>query len=582
MAQLCVYWRFNEVQAGKVLDASGNNNFGLLNESSNVSIKALGVNQPMSDEDEWGEKVQMGHSLIGEIVCNEIHHDETVSSATVELYVSRVSSVDINDSSSTFLALNGSACMSLTKQAEIVVEIDGVQHVTSKRLVLNEWTHVALVLTSSKGELFVNSSPILSIENERPVDQTWSLTLGSNITEITEVRIWSCARTEAEIRQYISVCLPRAAPVSRWKGMRINMKPDASSRSWAKPIPDEAIVPSTRTRRIFEEPVFTETKEASPKKETPQPLESVEDVSETSPQKVTSTEIDVKNEGIQPVEAVVQIPDESQPELIEPQATLVARTSTSVEVPLLIPSALPDALAFFDSLLESAILGRGLEFDKRKLESIVRGFSSFIRSQYRIGPYLAPMPPEALLVRLKIATTYLGLTNVLNNTSAWGTLVALRLPLLREHIPLVLMRSMEECKIRGDQVSVSMLTRALKNDYGTDFTPEQLDQVGRYLALSVSGTRTSVTCPFCANKLRDPLQTSCSDGCGTRFAVCYITGNVVAFDDCARCRVCSTSFSVKLTGAMSSGRGNVPTNIKMSFPPACYVCGCLGSLVPIA
>ena len=359
--------------------------------------------------------------------------------------------------------------------------------------------------------------------------------------------------------------------------MRINIKPDASSRSWTKPIPDSIVVPSAKSRRVSDEPALSEIEISNKEK-----VLVDESAPLAEPEKIEVAQENVLPQSPKPIEQVAFVEHPPKQPLVVPKIEDQVKGVVNT-TPMLVPSALADALTFFDKTLEGVIFNGDLVFDRAQLEGIVSAISSYMRSEYRIGPYLAPMPPEALLSRLKIAATYLGLLSVLSNSkNHWVSNVALRLPLLTEHIPIVLMRCIEEAKVRNDPVSQSMLAKALIRDYGSFLSPEQVEAYGRYIGFNSTGDpRTQLLCPFCHTKLRDPIQSSCLDGCGTQYAVCYVTGSVVPLEDCARCRLCSTVISVK-QASIGTKRGSVPNMVKMTVPPACVVCGCFGSLVPLA
>jgi hypothetical protein len=253
-------------------------------------------------------------------------------------------------------------------------------------------------------------------------------------------------------------------------------------------------------------------------------------------------------------------------------------------VPMVVPDGVPEAMAFFDKLLESAILHKTfLSYDASELTGIIRVVSSFIRSKFRLGPFLCPMPPEDVLSRLQVACSYMGLVNIMSSRhkSMWGSLPALRLPLLRDQIKGLLFFCVEEAKTRNDAMTVVALTRVVIREFGNSLTPAQIETIKRDLdAYGNSSQAAGVTCPFCKSPLFDPLQAACTQGCGSRFAVCYVTGAIAAADECAHCKICGTTIAV---GPIENQRRhrNIPTNSVMEFPKVCSVCGCYGSLVPL-
>ena len=585
MDSLISYWRFNDVQAGKVFDSSGRNNVGTLASDASVSPKPLHAGNPISDEDEWGEKVPLGHSVTGEIFCGDLQLPSESDSITAELYVRRLGSTD-NGNVVPFVSLNGRVSLSLTDQSDILVDADGAQRSTGKRLVIKEWTHIAVVASGQTLRFYLGGTEIFTQNVDLPlVSGPCSISIGAKVAEITEVRVWSCARSEAELRQYMTTSLPRPAGASKWKGLRINQQADASWRSWSKQIPQGASVPVNQTRRVFEKSlsgprsILDENVEipinvaVEPVIEEPRPVQS------PKPQ-IASPNSQEEVEAPKPAALVaepVQVPKTVE---APKQSTTVPEIQTPPNRdPILVPVQLPEALKLFDNLLEKAILNRGFALDKSELLSILQAISGYVRSQYRVGPYLAPMPPEDVLMRLRICVTYLGLINVFSCDSAWGSLAALRLPLLSEHIPAMLFSCIEEARRKNQQGSLSALARILIRECGQSLTAEQVDHIRAYL--SVTFSQTEIACPFCTTKLRDPLQTACSDGCGTKFAVCSFSGRIAPADDCAKCRICCTTVSVKPI-SLPRSHGNVPTNVSVELPKACFMCGCMGSLVPLS
>ena len=65
MEQLSLYWRFIESQGTRVLDSSPWNSIGLLQPGARILTESLKPGQPISDEDDWGEKVPLGHAITG-------------------------------------------------------------------------------------------------------------------------------------------------------------------------------------------------------------------------------------------------------------------------------------------------------------------------------------------------------------------------------------------------------------------------------------------------------------------------------------------------------------------------------------
>jgi hypothetical protein len=599
METLAAYWRFNEVQAGKVLDASGHGNNAHLGDQSNISPKPLQPNTPISDEDEWGEKVQLGHSVFGDVGSDQVNFIEP-GNRTFELYVRRLDA-DPETARNPFLSLNDIISLRVSQLSNLEVDVEGRRMVLDKRLVIKEWTHVAVVVEDSGLTILADGVPAGSAKLETSIsDDSCAISVGGKGFEITEVRIWSSARSESDIKQYMKVALPRQAPVSKWKGLRINLQADASSKAWSKQIPEAASVPVNRTRRVFEEKapsipsrVEVDENESRERNKTPElsaelpkssgPFNYHPDA-EKEPDRIAPPPREVSSSVLsdRPVPAVEQTVEKyySRAKTSAPMASVESKIEVKVqETPILVPVSLPEALSLFDSLLERGILNRGFDFDRSELLRIVQAISSYVRSQYRLGPYLAPMPPEDILTRLRIVASYLAVISVLSNDSPWGSLPALRLSLLREHIPEMLSRCISEATNRNDHACAAMLARTFLTEFGTSISYEQAEGIKKHLTTNIAAL--AVTCPFCSMQLKDPLQAGCIGGCGTKYALCFLTGNIVPRDDCAKCQICSTVVSVRSQIFKGRYRGNVPTNISLTMPKACFVCGCIDSLSPL-
>ena len=571
MENLVLYWRFNGIQAGKVLDASGQGHTGALSEVSDITRESLKANEPIAEEDEWGEKVQLGRALVGPAVSDELTLELFETQLTAELWVKALDSSAGSDITEV-LGLGDGLSLRMRDDFSLVLVADEQTIEASHIVVPDLWTHVTLVVADRQVKLLVDGNPVLEAI---PVDSSklsgpFSLRVGSLITLTTEVRLWTVARSDEQIRDQMTVPLHRSAPASKWRGLKINIQEPANPPPIAsKPLPDASNAPR-KTRRVTDDPVPVE------QFVTPEPPQKPETLKLPQPQLASPR---VSSPVIQTEPTV---PTNISPPLIEsqPAPIIISDPVTGSTLPpnLIVPQAVPDAVSFFDNLLEAAISKRqNLDFNHEDLSRIVMVISSYCRSQFRLGPYLAPMPPDELLSRLRVASSYLGLANVMRSDNAWGSLPCLRLPLLKQHISELIVRCIQEGKQRNDSVSVHALSRVLMKDFGHMLDQHLIEALQRDLTFPVN-TSSAVKCPFCAVPLQDPLQTDCSRGCKTRFAVCYRSGSIVPADECAKCKICCTV--VSLGDSLRSHGKSVPSNLKLEIPHACWVCGCYGSLSP--
>lgn len=584
MENLLLYWRFNGVQAGRVLDSSGNNNSGSLSNDSHIGSQSLRTNEPVSDEDEWGERIQLGHALVGSAVCEGLDNPPMMNSATLEAWFR-----PMNTSDRLLVEMGGLLKLSLTDKGELCIESGRKTLTHAINASPNAWVHVAICLENSKVSLFANGLPGVQIALDAQIssESILPLRIGAPALETTEVRLWTVVRTPDEIRQYMRTPLPRVAPVSKWRGLKINVQPKASPDAVVKPIETSVVKVKAplKSRRVAEDTPAEPVVLSQQANEINVDLKDTVQANIPATEPVISTPVRTEVSGDKPVGQVIMRPEQS---IASPEQVKSGNQNNAPfppkNVPMIVPDGVSEAMAFFDKLLESAILNKAfLSYDASELNGIIRVVSSFIRSKFRLGPFLCPMPPEDVLSRLQVACSYMALVNVMSSRhkSMWGSLAALRLPLLRDQIKELLFFCVEEAKTRNDAMTVVALTRVVIREFGNSFTSAQIETIKRDLdAFGHASQAASLTCPFCKSPLFDPLQASCTQGCGSRFAVCYVTGGIAAADECAHCRICATTIAV---GPIENQRRhrNIPTNSVMEFPKVCSVCGCYGSLVPL-
>ena len=602
---LCLYWRFNEIQAGSVLDASGRNNSGKLSSASHVSPKPLLPNQPISDEDEWGEKVQLGHALEGEAVCENVEGMRSTICWTLELQLSR--SVSVSDGSHAQLFSVFGVQVVLNTKGSVAIISAGSETDTGRRFPAQQWLHFALVSENGRLALFLSGSEVASGLAAPPTDIGCRLSVGRRICQTTEVRLWKEARTVGLIKEFMTSVIPQLARVSKWKGMRIKVESATSTiqRSFDPPAFASSSLFASKSRRVVEE------KEPSPKSALlAQPTEGTV-VEETRPQLVLPiTHVEDRQEPLNtsalesrsaqasspraesPKTAPIQKPlgDKPGAELstfdlwsFTPPPTPPELAELFSAAPELLPTSLPEATQRLDEMLEAAIVKPDLlRLDVRTLIRIIQSVSNLVRIKYRVGPYLSQMPPQDLLVRLRIACAYVGFCNTLKHTqkSRWGTLPALRLKLLPEHVLRLIKICISEAEQRNDKAAAAFLSKGLLIQFGSVIAEAEAEKLRMELSAPVATGNCLINCPFCTAPLKDPLQKTCEQGCKTRFSLCYLTGRLHPSDICARCRVCETVVSSAF-GRPAHARGNIHVTTRANVAKQCPLCLCSGSLEPI-
>ena len=575
-----------------MLDASGRNNTGRLSGAAHVSTKPLSPYQPISDEDEWGEKVQLGHALEGESVCENVDGLQSSKSWTIELHVRRRDSVP-SGSRIVLFSIFGAQVV-LNPGGTVAVVSQDSEHDSGRRLPLHQWIHLALVSYAGSLSLFLSGSEALSEIPAPSPNGVCKISVGNTICETAEVRVWREARSGAQLRDLMSSVVPQLARVSKWKGLRIKVESANASmeRSFDQPIFASSGLFATKTlRRVVEE------KEMSPKSA----LLDLTAVAppETAPKLTIPVESQVAAPELQAsvrTESPKSIPmpkaegDKPGAELTTLDLWRFTPPPTPPELaelfsvsPELLPASLPEAVARLDAMLEQSIVQPDvLQLDLRTIATIIQVISTYIRQHYRVGPYLAQMPPGELLTRLRVACTYVGLHNVLKQAhkTRWGTISALRLPLLPEHVLKLLRVCIKEAQQRKDRGAAITLSKTLLREFGPIIPTSEMESIRADINKQLAPGNTLVHCPFCTAQLADPLQISCNRGCKMGFSVCYLTGRVFATDQCARCKICATVVAANL-GKDTHVRGNVPASTRTNIPKICPLCLCSGSLEPI-
>lgn len=569
IANLCLYWRFNEVQAGKVLDSSGLGNSGTLELGGNVSAQPLSPQSPISDENEWGEKIPAGHALRGPVCIESISGLSEPQTFTLEACIRRVSSVK-TDVSRILLSYCDSVKLLLNVQGFLAVESKGSLYEVNKKLPLNQWMHVALVCDKSAVSVLVDGSSVFSNIETSEMVSPGSLRLGSLVCELTEVRLWSIARSAESIREYMESPLPSSVSESRWKGLRI--KPGAaaaqSSAGNSRTGFFAAYEGSTKSRRVEQETV------------SPNAEKSVDD-NHAAPQPLSPPLLPAMGESPQDHLVVKYEFDQ-----IEPAKTPPELADLRPEILPSIPSELGLAISFFDAALEAAILKPYKIIKKVEIAKVIRIISTFIKTNYRIGPFLVPMPPESILLRLRTACSYFALATLVaspSDTGSWRSLLHLRVPLLPRHVAEICFVCIQEAVERKDSRTVILLQKKLIDCLASFLSESELARVEKGSATLTSiPPDTLILCPFCRSKFQDPLQEACVKGCRSKFAVCFLRGKAVPVDVCITCKVCTSVMSNKRKPILCKAERNIPTSHVMELPESCPLCSVFGSLYPLS
>ena len=573
---LCVYWRFDEVQDGKVLDASGMNNRGTLALRSHVSARPLPANDPISDEDEWGEKVRPGHSLIGPLSCAALNGLSSITSYTCEFFAKRVGVPPTGDSHEFFIFANAIKVL-LNMNGTVSLVVDSTTFETTKRVPLNQWIHFALVVSDSTLSLLVDGVPAFSNVQTSPLENPVSIELGSNWFECTEFRIWSLARTAVAIRESMRSPLPRSAPVSKWKGLRINTSAPSEGKTgdWEKPVVfDNVLRRLSKSRRVH--PTEEETDSLRTHSMLFEAPEAPQPIAENAPAAPV-----VPDEAISAEQSVSDFPNGSvsgfsanTPAL---SPILQLRPVARPIVPCPSDLSLSAAVAIMDENLNNTIGTDDLSSEFQSVEAIVHQIANYMRTKFRTGPFLYPMPPEALLVRLRIACNYMGLVNV-TNAAQCSALVALRIPLLAQHVYALTIRAADDAGREGDIKTERVLLRTLLGTFKARMEASKIDKFrGRLDQLIQDDSMCTLQkCPLCTAPFDDPMQVKCGRGCGSQLSVCYLTGKLVASADCVRCIICESTMSISQQAA--TRQRSAPTSRTVGIPTVCVVCSCSGCL----
>jgi hypothetical protein len=568
---LCIYWRFNDVKDKQVVDASGHNNNGHIQPDTELSESPLVPDQPISDVDEWGEKVPLGFSFRGNVQIDCVDGFSADQSFTLEFYMrrSRVRSGGLVDS---ILEVANVIRILVTGQGTIALSVGRETYDTKKRIVINQWMHFALINNSKSLELLIDGVPCFSNIHPPILFAPIGITLGSGICDMTEFRLFAKARSKDEIREFLHSPLPRKAPISKWKGLKIKTASNQSVDSkWPPTVP--AIQTKSSKRRIINS--------------------DIDEISLAEFSRVTSQV--VPDDPVSAEESVLEFPGSSNP-LPCPQiddnflgsidkGTTPTRTPES-EIPysqnslpvLEIPSTLErvDAIAKMDSILKSLLVDNSLIPEENVMVQVTQNISRYMRRSYRMGPYLCPLPSEAFLSGLRIACAYIALARC--NRRVGGYYLNLRIPLLPERVRSLTEWAISEMRRYGDGRGEWILIYRLIDNFKTDLANDEINKFRiRLLEIGNPPSLTKLCCPICRALFQDPTQAKCST-CQTNFAVCFVMGCLVPSDECVKCWICHSEFSI---GPAIPKRGNVSTNRSRDIPLTCSFCECTGTLRPL-
>ena len=582
MAQgLCVYWRFNEIQAGRVLDASGLNNQGLLSPSADISGTPLQPKRPIADEDEWGEKLPLGHSLKGEVSCTGLQGLADAKSLTIEFHVRRVG---VAQGVRSYPLLNFSHFLKLeiSKIGTVSLNVGSTQYDTSKRIIINEWMHFALILDESTLTLYVDGVSCFSNVQGNMKGGPCSLTAGSDICEITELRLFSLARSPGLIKEFMNNPLPRPVTVSKWKGLRIKANVD-SDKSWSLPA---QTIGKLKSRRI------TDTDNAkdvpiddSPRNAHVAQVQAVPDEPATAEGSVldfpASEKVHPKPPTPESSQYTRKATPTQEPVVPEvPQAETVPTVGKPGDMGLYLQESLSNesAVERIDAFLEAVVAKKDLWIDAGRIWDAIKAMSQYMRTKNRIGPFLCPMPNQEFLIRLRMTCNYFALTRCIERPN--GYFIGLRIPLLPHHVKQLTRQAINEAAATGDACTESALIKRFILNFRLEMSNDEIEALNRRLfQLGHVSVFTHIACPLCHLISRDPLQDVCAGGCQSVFTVCYVTGKLVPKSDCVACKVCNSVISTD--PQMNRHNANILSNRTFSVPTACPLCSCIGSLDPL-
>jgi len=573
MESLGVYWRFSETQKDVAFDSSGCGNHGRLQVGSLVSTNSLQPGNPIGDEDEWGEKVLLGHSLIGACECKEISNLRNLDKLTIECHFKRLTAISPGETVRQLEFADSVLQILMKDNGALSFKIGEDIHNTTRKLPLNEWVHIAVTLDRGSFSVFINGvSTIASVRKILSMNKSppYTIRVGSNVTETTEIRVWSSIRNSDQLKEFMNHPLPKLTPVSRWKGIKIK---DGTSGGVVEINPTISVPLESRhsRRRVLSVIADSQGYRAPPDTTTP-PMKTDATLSQ-SPLSVPLSA------AIVPSDTAIEVfPENTIP--AEPVAVpLSGRIKPVVPTPPLPLEhmELSQALAHIDSKLEGALerFRNQLPSSEDEFKLIVSDISDFMRKRYRLGPFLAPLPHEELLSRLQVACQY----TAISRTLARESMLTLRIPMLPEDQQWILRQCILMCKEKGRAVDEIYLIQRYLNSQSMDMRSFFKDRLERLEdAVMINNRQYQLQCPVCGLGLQDPLQLTCVPGCHAKFQVCYQTGNFVASDDCVHCIICTSVYHVGKGNAKL--HGNVRSLTIRSLPNTCEFCSCVGSLKP--
>jgi hypothetical protein len=577
-ANLCLYWRFSDVQKTQVLDLSTCGNNGTLIEGAIVSGSPLQSNDPIGDEDEWGEKIPLGHALNGGIECQSVQGMNSLRHFTIEFFVRRSRHGD-NPSPVKLVSLDDSVSVSVGGTGTVTLSLFGESIPCSRRIPLNQWVHVALVSSSNKVSMYMDGFPALTGVDLAPCeDRPLSFRIGHAEVQTTEVRLWSTMRTVQQLKEFMHHPLPRMVPVvSKWKGLKIQQpksSANASIRSTAvvPPSPLTSVVGPPRTRRINESIVETASVARS-RRNSMTVLPGAD-----GPVPVISTEEPLP-------EAQGDIPVSPLKDVFSPK---VRRVKTLAEAPLVIHAPMSEAMDKFDSSIQSGVdLFREERYTDGKaiFQTTVDSVSLYMINKYKFGRFLAPFPGVEVLDRLRVLCRYLCACTILERGASDidRILLVLRIPLLHEDVLKMTQAAIRCCAKSGDILGEFALNERFLSTFQANLDGETVERIRMRIALlrgrieRESVSKSKVACQLCHSAFKDPLQSTCEVGCKTRFTVDFVDGVLVPADEALECAVCQSTLLCR-TGGYIIYR---PSNRTIVPPNLCPLCHCGKSLRPL-
>jgi hypothetical protein len=557
------------------VDSSPSNSIGLLQTAAKISPECLPAGQPVSDEDDWGEKVALGHALAGLCECRNVLRLSDTSAMTFEAHFRRIGLPPLNQAIG-LLVINGAIKLSLGDGGTIMLIVGNITRDSNKKMPLNLWMHFAVVVDRGNISLYVDGSPAISgVEtNTNLVTPPICLKVGSNISHVTEVRVWSSVRTVPQIRDFMYSPLPLGAGSSKWKGFKIK---SSATNTPPEPLQPIQIPFPSLERRHRVRPLTSATPSAV--SETPVPTEPV--VPETREDPLVPTDLPPPRDI--PEQNSITAPD--QPAPIVPDSPVVHSQSPRPPSEMVLSSTatLGEVLDFIDRQLDTALaLFRGsekeLETTRKTFLNIAATVSSYMQAKYRFGPFLAPLPSTEILSRLRLSCQYAAICTVLMRSEDNFTRIVhcLRIPMLDEDLEVFTRRAIHTAWDRGDSVAALSLLGMFVNSF-----PNRVDEIqklrktlGDVLGSPRRSATTQITCPSCDRKLRDPLQRACE--CRAIISVCYSSGRIVSREDCVLCTVCKSEYCLQHRNYPLSG--SVPYARTQSLPGTCEFCFCKQSL----